>query len=170
MKIIEWLEDMIPGEVQMLWRDLDIVHPKRAWRKMRNVIYWIPILWDDEDWDHEYFYTIMREKLKRMREHFAEHRMHESWEETVEQISVMERSLHRLIEDRYMEKEFEEFNAKRGQVTRILEVDGTRTSSPMPDKESEELRKLFDREEMQKDSDRRTVAHIFYAHSHKWWD
>ena len=41
---------------QYLWRDFKI--------GVKNIVYWLPIIWKDRNWDHRYIYTILQHKLK----------------------------------------------------------------------------------------------------------
>lgn len=43
---------------------------RRFINKIINVFVWLPIIWNDHDWDHVYFYIIIRHKLKRMEKFF----------------------------------------------------------------------------------------------------
>ena len=31
---------------------------------VKNIVYWLPIIWKDRNWDHRYIYTILQHKLK----------------------------------------------------------------------------------------------------------
>ena len=39
-----------------LWRDFK--------NGIKNIIYWLPIIWKDRNWDYRYIYTILQHKLK----------------------------------------------------------------------------------------------------------
>lgn len=41
---------------------------KRFFEKISKIISYLPILWQDEDWDYEYLLVLMKFKLKRMRD------------------------------------------------------------------------------------------------------
>jgi len=43
---------------------------KRYFRKTRNLIKWIPILWQDEQWDESFLWEILKFKFKLMETHF----------------------------------------------------------------------------------------------------
>ena len=41
---------------QYLWKDFKI--------GVKNIWYWLPVIWKDRNWDHRYIYTILQHKLK----------------------------------------------------------------------------------------------------------
>lgn len=41
---------------QYLWKDFKT--------GVKNIVYWIPIIWKDRNWDYRYIYTILQHKLK----------------------------------------------------------------------------------------------------------
>jgi hypothetical protein len=44
--------------------------PKDFYHGIKNIIRWIPIIWEDYDWDWEYLANIMEYKLRRMSKQF----------------------------------------------------------------------------------------------------
>ena len=53
---------------------------------IRNLIYWLPILWDDRDWDYNYMLRILIHKLNGMERLFREHGHLENSEEVANEI------------------------------------------------------------------------------------
>ena len=41
---------------QYIWGDFKI--------GVKNIIYWLPVIWKDRNWDYRYIYTILEHKLK----------------------------------------------------------------------------------------------------------
>ena len=37
---------------------------KKIWNRIKNIIRWIPVLWNDRDWDYHYTFEILKTKLK----------------------------------------------------------------------------------------------------------
>src|SRR3990172_2873091 len=77
-KATDWIEEHnpIPYRVRHWYNDQDLFHPTRIVRKVKNIVRWIPILWNDADWDYGHLYDIMEFKIRNMREHHIEHDMH----------------------------------------------------------------------------------------------
>lgn len=44
---------------------------RMAKRKIKSLIFWSKVIWNDEDWDNEYFLIIMRRKLEKMNKYFS---------------------------------------------------------------------------------------------------
>lgn len=43
---------------------------KRYFRKFKNFIKWIPIVWNDEQWEESYLFKIIKFKFELMEKHF----------------------------------------------------------------------------------------------------
>jgi hypothetical protein len=44
---------------------------KEFFNRIKNVIYWLPVIWNDQDWGHNFFMIILHHKLVSMRKFFA---------------------------------------------------------------------------------------------------
>ena len=40
--------------------------------KIKNIIRWLPVLWNDYDWDHWFIYQILKTKLKHQSRHLKQ--------------------------------------------------------------------------------------------------
>ena len=58
-------------------------------RGIRNLWRWLPVIWQDEDFDHAYFARIISFKARLMAEHFEEHRIHTSWAREARQLRMV---------------------------------------------------------------------------------
>ena len=38
-------------------------------KRIQNVLRWIPIIWNDRDWDYYHIYEILKQKLKHVEQH-----------------------------------------------------------------------------------------------------
>lgn len=38
---------------------------KRYIRRIKNIFYWLPVIWRDEQWDYYYIYAVLKHKLTR---------------------------------------------------------------------------------------------------------
>ncbi len=69
-------------------------------RRIRNLIYWLPVIWRDEHWDQSYLYRIMGHKIAAMLEHTTGCVMGRE-DEVPEQYRQAVRLLSDLAEGRY---------------------------------------------------------------------
>ena len=107
----------------------------RFFRKIKHIIKWLPILWDDADWDHYYLLKILRFKLAEMLKYFHNF----EYVETEEYEKQMKRCLHlidRLQRDDYW------LVAKRLGYTKKAHLDKT---NEMMVKDSNELFSIIDK-------------------------
>jgi hypothetical protein len=74
-------------------------------RTIKNFItrlwYWIPILWDNEDWDYNQFYVIMRAKLIRMADYHEKSNRYVGVEYNVQRMRLCCRLLDKIIKGDY---------------------------------------------------------------------
>ena len=71
--------------------------------KIKRLIDWFPVIWNDYDWDYHSLYVIMRKKLSRL-----EDGIRDGWavdaEATADNIHYAQMLLDRLIEGAYLER------------------------------------------------------------------
>ena len=97
---IKWkIGEYIPYRVSFWWNDQDILHPVRCYWKVRKIISYIPLLWNDWDWDYACLYRMMAFKLKLMKEHHRECKTIADWETVANETEAPEACLNRLQAD-----------------------------------------------------------------------
>ena|SRR5579872_3595790 len=76
------------------------------WR-LRNLLafldrlkFWLPVLWQDRDWDSAHLYYMMAKKLERIRASTMGAHRHVGWEECARDMSVAIELLKRMSEER----------------------------------------------------------------------
>jgi len=74
--------------------------PRLIYRRLRNLIYWLPVIWRDENWDQAFLYRIMGHKIAAMLEHTTTCSMGRQ-DEVPEQYRQAVRLLDDLAEGRY---------------------------------------------------------------------
>jgi len=76
------------------------VQSVRRWiRKTKKIASWLPLLWEDEDFDFGYIYIMFHRKIKRTREHMEEHQFFEGWEKVAADLKTAEDALKRIIDN-----------------------------------------------------------------------
>ena len=102
---------------------------------IRNLIYWLPILWDDRDWDSNYLLRILIHKLNGMEKHIREHALIADAEEIADQIQSVAHDLS-IVEGGLLEDAaYAEHTRKWGEVSFEF--------IPRPDSEFRELRMSY---------------------------
>ena len=80
---------------------------KRFFFNIKRIIEWIPILYNNFDWDYYYLLKIISFKLKLMEKHFREDGVTMSAEKHANEMKSMIEICDRLIEDNYTEIPYE---------------------------------------------------------------
>ena len=84
---------------------------------IRNLIYWLPILWDDRDWDYNYLLRILIHKLNGMERLFREHGHLENSEEVANEIQSVVHDLS-IVEGGLLDRAaYAEHERKWGEVS-----------------------------------------------------
>ena len=170
----EWVRSMNLTAINHGWFYAIRMEPVHFCHNVMRVISWLPFLWDDRDFDNAYLWRTMRYKISRMREHISEHRIHEGWEQTVGEMEVAEYILTRLIEDKYCEKEWDEYHKKYPRwFDSLKESDEPGVRVAMSDCSEErhaEASRIFGLEENAKQYDSELIGQWLHRHWRGWWD
>jgi hypothetical protein len=147
----------------------------RFFMRISHVIGWIPVIWRDYDWDHEFLYIIMREKMRRMRLNHERVRLIADWEKVAGELRECEGALGRLIEDDYARERHrahrEKFGDSWSRSTDVINPDGSVTVKfqDIPGERDDFLR-IMEEEEAERIADLKLVAKHFVENSRGWWD
>ena len=83
-------------------------------RKIRRSIYsikklwkWIPIIWDDRDWDHWYIFEILKRKLEDVQEYTLKHSHHVNYEDDARKIRTAIKLIQRVQEEYYIQEYYD---------------------------------------------------------------
>ena len=148
----------------------------RALFRILHICKWLPILWNDHDWDCGYLYIVIRHKLKLMRESHEKNRIIGDWAKVAHEIKIAELCLDRLIKNEYIDKDWEEHEKKYGSFLErrkwVSSPDGTymRMETEYSPECSADVRRIAKREEALKRQDLETFAKMFVKYSRGWWD
>jgi len=75
-------------------------------RGIKNLIMWFPAIWKDRQWDHQYIYMILRQKLHFQEQFIRKDGIHVHNERDADEIKACVILLDRLIEDDYHSNAF----------------------------------------------------------------
>lgn len=169
-----WVDDNNPLSyaAQRWFQEKDIFHPLRVCRKIKNIVRWIPILWNDVDWDYSSLYLLVRSKIRFMRQHQLECGNHTDCEEVAGQMKIAEDALSRLIEDDYAKAEWDAHISKfpRSKPEWIDLPDGMKQMAPVSQEHHDSVRSITDKEERDYRADLDLFSKTFSEHVRKWWD
>jgi len=65
-------------------------------RRFQIIWRWIPVIWNDFDWDYGFILEVMRHKIIRTRKEMENAQFHVGWEETVNNMRIAEQLLNRF--------------------------------------------------------------------------
>lgn len=74
---------------------------RNFWQFLQRLWRWLPILWQDRDWDHAYILIIWRFKLQQVREHLDSKGVEQrcTLDKKLHNIRTVELLLSRMLED-----------------------------------------------------------------------
>ena len=172
----EWVRELHLDAVNHGWARSIAKQPGRWLRRVGHVMSWLPFLWDDYDFDQSYLWMMVREKLKRMRGHQEDERLISDWKRVAGEIHVAEMVLTRLIEDKYVdedwEKHYKEFGEAFPHHLRYEKPDGSVVHRPRPDpdgRRGKDIKRIADREWQCKREDARFMGDYMAKHWWGWW-
>lgn len=94
-----------------------------AWTTIRNIpanirmiCEWIPVLWNNWDWDYNFLLLILQYKLKRMSKHIKEHDNLYKSGQIAAQMQACADIIQRLLDNEYDEKEMAALDEKWGEL------------------------------------------------------
>lgn len=95
-----------------------ITYPFRnVYRNIKRIISWIPVLWNNYDWDYSYFLDVMRFKLEKMHDFYTSDAAISSSSSTVaKDIKLAINLIKRIDENIYTDKMREDHDKKWGKL------------------------------------------------------
>lgn len=147
-----------------------------------NLLVWFPVIWNDRNWDHHYFFLMLRFKLSRMEKYFRKHGISARATQDSDQISTCIKLLDRLIGGDYNKLAYEQHDKKWGtsefKFTELKDQLGYKMDIERPnvvtekDKEKQrtEIINLAKHEEYLENQDVQLLFKIIGKHVQTWWD
>lgn len=139
--------------------------------RIRHVLAWLPVIWNDYDWDHVYLWTILQFKLKMMKRHFEHHGVSLDSEQNVLEINACIEALDRMIKDEYLiDEQMEIVDRNPLEFREDPNRPGLMILKRMPEADSKRLAELANKAESMIVSDSRFVTDMMHNHWRSWWD
>ena len=146
-----------------------IWHVRLFFRKLFKVCAYVPVLWNNEDFDHGYILKLLRYKIKRTRNHIAKHQLHTEWQRDVWNMNYALLLLDRVMADDYF---IDEHHAHWEKWPMKFEVDeqGRHFSPSMSDAERADWEPLHQKTVQAEQDDWHNLWKFLDEHLKEWWD
>lgn len=146
---------------------------------IKNLIQWIPIIWNDRQWDYYYFYKILYYKLKFMEEFWkSDEPVSAKAEKTAKQITIAKNLAKRLMENNYIdnalmwhEQKYPDYLDKalnfepyKDNLKLYILVD----KNPIDEKKSFE--KCCEHSDYMEKQDKEMLFDLLKKYVNRWWD
>lgn len=175
----------IPTQPTKIWKNKIKMFKslKRVKQSITNLIKWFPVIWNDRDWDHQFFHIMLRKKLSNMEDFYRNHGCHLNAIKDADNIKICVNLLDRIIQDKYHEMFFDNHDKKWGDITLmysniednkdLVSVDVIRSKTITEEdkkQERKEFESLFKKQEQQRLQDIEYLYDMLKNNILCWWD
>ena len=155
---------------------------KRITARFKKFLYWLPVIWNDYDFDQVYFWIIMRHKLKSMRDFFnSERAIGANSKKDAENMDLCIKVLDRIIAENYLDNARMWHDKKWGETQmwtepvddECCELKFTRPgikNEQDKEKERKEFLKWCDVADRQEQQDIEFLLTKIKKYVRRWWD
>lgn len=176
-KVWNWIDDRNP--IPYSWRHWydrqDWLHPRRTYYKFVRILSWIPVLWNDVDWDYSGIWHILYFKLRLMRGEQSIGSLHVDSDKTCAEMRVAEDCAYRLWKDTYLSAEWDAHHNKWPSMFErksewVHLPNGSVRMPDMKEREREEFHRLADEQERLTQADMDQLSKSLATQIRRWWD
>lgn len=139
-------------------------------KKIFRIASWLPILWEDEDWDQGYLLKIWAFKLKRMRLCILGNGIIVDALKVHNEIRTCEQALNRLAKEDYARIAWEKHYEKYPRMSNFIEGGLSGILPSMSEEESIDFKSVVQLEEDERKADEDLFLETFRKHYRGWWD
>lgn len=150
-------------------------------KNIKRIFEYLPVVWNDRDWDEHYIYKILKYKIERTRrENLRGNHLHKN--RYAKQMRTCEILLDRLAKDNYFDKLNEKHEKKWGELkVDFLPVNPdsgygqidlshpNAKTAEQKEQQSKEFKRIMKQENMLRKQDLDLFAKIFARNSRNWW-
>lgn len=146
--------------------------------RIKNLVYWFPVIWNDRNWDQYFYFTIMRHKLIAMRDFFNDDTktMAVGNEIRAKEMDLCIKLLNRILKDEYEENAFMWHDKKWGDI--VMNLDNGKVNIYRPkaitenekEQELKEAKRLWNHTDNMKKQDIEYLHKIVTKYIQGWWD
>lgn len=137
----------------------------RIYNRIRTVLQWLPLIWEDRQWDWTYLLRVMQFKMRLMRRYHERWRRHSDVEYTIHRLRTCELLIERLLNDDYCTQDYAIYFQKYPSRWR----GGGEPRVPNQE-ERRMFREIMDREVRMRQQDEEALFRLMRKHYRRWWD
>jgi hypothetical protein len=135
---------------------------------IRNVMYFLPVIWDTGCWRGDETFVILKRKLEMDRKIIEDgYGIKEDIDERAKEITIVIDALDRLIKYNYITEDLRELHEK---YNIKFEIDENNGSKPIEKEVSEKIKQLYEWEDEMVRRDLYIVFDTMKNNIGKWWD
>lgn len=154
------------------WLDDVAQKPARLLRRIWHVLVYVPLLWDDTDWDYSSLYFMVIFKLKRM-----EAAIRDGYNTRADEVADTVKEA-RLVLERVATDDYWTWRAYQDLLIPDEYLDKPKHRadgcveyvSNLPEEHAKEFKEITEREEALKRQDLEHFGKLFSKYSRTWWD
>ena len=155
---------------------------RSIYRGIKNIFIWMPIVYNDRQWDHYYFLKMLEFKLNLMAECFKNEGHGVNAEKDAKRMKMCAELCRRLCEDDYAKIALEQHREKWGDLNfECKKIDDSEFSEVFMSrpkciseedkaKETIESKKIWEKEEFLKNQDKEKLFDTIKKYILGWWD
>jgi hypothetical protein len=137
--------------------------------KIKKIIDYIPLLWNDYDFSWENILILTRYKIKRTREHIVKHNLHMGCETDAKDMLETEAIITRIVEDDYFREEYHKWHDKYPMRTKELK-DGTMRMRNNSAKANKWFMSIMKKHHESQKKDWNRLCWLLKNRMQRWWD
>lgn len=149
---------------------------------IKNLITWFPVIWNDRQWDHWFFYIILHKKLSLMENFFHHYGIHTNAKNDAEKIKMCVLLLNRLKDDKYLDNAIKNHDKRWGESninfekiedSDLYKLNITYDSvKNIKDEKNQkrDFKNAIEKEQYLKDQDLDLLFSILRKNIQSWWD
>lgn len=102
-------EKDILDKVKFWWKSQGSNYHNDFINGIKNLIYWLPVIWKDRDWDQHYIYNVLKTKLKKQAKYIGTRDFHTRAKRDAEIMLLCVRLIDKVQEEFY-QMEYSDYN------------------------------------------------------------
>jgi hypothetical protein len=122
-KKMSWITKKLKS-LQYWWSEEARYYPKTFKTGIKNLIYWVPVIWKDRNWDHHYIFEILKHKLSAQANYISSRGMHTRAEQDARRMRICVKLIS-LVQDEYYSHEHFDYHKTKHWFEDIPETPGS---------------------------------------------
>lgn len=147
---------------------------KRIFKKIKNIIRWIPVIWNDEDWDFSHLLDILHFKLENMQKYFQSSNYIDDSEKNkiVDELTAALHYLEEIIDDKCEMDIMQEYYDLYTEYPKIslIYTDGMYKLKELSDEQAKIFKEYNQKAFLSKKHNKNMFFKILMENYEGWWD